>query len=470
MSRTLQRIICSVLLITSTGFGYMNTIGVSVPDCWKTLWEFAQNPAHFEAYNEPEGISTIVYTGFKSSDIHRSFEPENVLNYGAVFQTFRQLNEKTRLFAAIDFGNTYYKNQSRSIEKNFYSSYIGFTDTTTGDFQYNGPLIDFYLSRDFGDRVTWGVGINYGVERGIKDVFTRAESRELNSDMTSSVRFRVVTALSVDGWIRRYHGRSSFEAVKEYQDAQVQTWLGYLAFRMENPGSSVDLERNREGYQTGTGLRYQHPGTPLSVYLGFSVGSEENDARKGTKSVASERGYWQRNTTEGLFWLNYKQQKVTWSFFGKATRNEDWGKTGIYDAIFFELDETRYHAGMGLQIASIKNTDMNLMIRGGTVSYDFQNYLTSDVRSRDESAWRVSVDLDIHPFPVVSYTGGLIVEKMPLNYTWNIPSLTRYTVHAGFEYQWGFNRICPALIWGMEKADGLETNNKIWKIRLSVKR
>jgi hypothetical protein len=470
MNKAIRQITFLFLITMSIGYGYTNTIGVSVPDTWNTLWEFDKHPLHFNTYDHAEGMNTIVYTGYKSQDIHRTFDPETVWHYGAVFETYRELNEKTALYAAIDFGNTIHNHQFRSIEKDFYSPYIAFTDTTTGDFQYNGPLIDFFFSRDFGKRITWGLGINYGVERGIKDVFTQAESRELNSDVTSSLRIRPVLSLSVDGWFRRYHGRTALEAVKEFQDAQVQTWLGYLAYRMENPGASVDMERNKDGYELGTGLLFGQPDSPFSAYLGFSRGAEENDARKGTKSVASERGYWQRNTSEGQIWLNYKQAEASWSLFGTMVHIEDWGKTGIYEALFFETEESWYAAGIGLQFTAIKNTRLEMMARAGMHSWDYHNYLKVQSETREENEWRVSFDFDIHPFPVISYTGGLSVEKQPLHFTWNIPSLTRYLVQAGVEYQWGFNRICPALVWGIESAEGLDKDNTIWQIRLSVRR
>ncbi|RKY51166.1 MAG: hypothetical protein DRP86_02185 [Candidatus Neomarinimicrobiota bacterium] len=470
MNRFIRQLMFLLLIALSTGYGYTNSIGISVPESWNTLWDFDRHPLHFKTYNHSEGMNTVIYTGYKSQNIQRSFDPEAVFSYGAMFETYRKLNEKTALYAAIDFGNVWHKQQFRSIEKNYYATYIGFTDTTSGDFRYNGPLIDFFFSRDFGKRVTWGLGINYGVERGIKDVFTRAESRELNSDVTNSLRIRPISSLSVDGWFRRYHGRTALEAVKEYQDAQVQTWFGYLAYRMENPGSSVEMEHNKDGYELGTGLLLEKQDSPFSAYLGFSVGTEENDARKGKKSVASERGYWQRNTSEGQIWLNYKQAKASWSIFGTVINIEDWGKTGIYEALFFETDESRYLGGIGLEFSGIKNTRLDIMARAGKRSWDYRNYLKAQNLTREENEWRVSFDFDIHPFPVVSYTGGISAEKVPLHFTWDIPSLTCYFVQAGFEYQWGFNRICPTLVWGVENADGLDDKNTIWQIRLSVKR
>jgi hypothetical protein len=111
-----------------------------------------------------------------------------------------------------------------------------------------------------------------------------------------------------------------------------------------------------------------------------------------------------------------------------------------------------------------------MMARAGMHSWDYHNYLKVQSETREENEWRVSFDFDIHPFPVISYTGGLSVEKQPLHFTWNIPSLTRYLVQAGVEYQWGFNRICPALVWGIESAEGLDKDNTIWQLRLSVRR
>ncbi|MDD3807240.1 MAG: hypothetical protein PHE86_04285 [Candidatus Marinimicrobia bacterium] len=448
----------------------MNTIGVSIPNSWYSLWDFTHNPLNFMYYNDFEGTRTSLYGNYKTLNIHRPYDAESLLMVGALFETFYQLDEKTRLFAAIDFKNTYQYNQFRSIEKDFYTSYIAFTDTTMGDFQYNGPLIDFYFSKDFGSRVTWGLGINYGVERGIKDVFTQTASRELNSDLTTSLRFQTLSNLYVGGWVRRYHGRTSLEAVKEFQDAQVQTWLGYTVRKIESPGTSIEMEKNKDGYQVGFTLTYQHETIPFLAYLGFSKGTEENDARKGTKSVASDRGYWQRNSSEGEIWLNYGLGKSSWSLFGIIKSNEDWGKTGVYEALFLETEENHFLGGIALTSRLSRNIDVKSSARFGKISYDYVNYIMTEKRSRKEDEWRITLDIEVHPYPVTSYIGGINIEKVPLHYTWEIPSLYRYLAHAGFEYQWGFNRLCQSLVWGIEKAEELGKDNTLWQIQLSVKR
>lgn len=468
MNKRLTHLILILLIAATAGWSYTNSLNHGIPVTWRTLWELQAMPQHFIDFDGRQGNISTLYGGQSALDFRRTYEPHSVIRFGGIFETYRRLNEQIQLYAAIDFRNTYHQDQFRSIEKDFYTPYIAFSDTTEGDFQFNGPLIDFVYSQDLTDRLTWGLKINYGVERGIKDVYTQAKTRELNSDVTVSVRFQPLSSWSVDGWFRRYHGRSTFEAVKEFQDALVWTWLGYTVFRPENPSSSVDTERNKDGYQMGAGLLFRRDESPLSAYISGSYGVEENDARKGTKSVASQRGAWQQKSREALGWVNYKRSGYALSLFGLFQQNDDWGKTAIYEAVFLENEETLLQGGVVLDLIYKQKSTLSLALRAGNKQYDYMDYLALEHHTQDEITWGSSMDLDLRPYPVTAYMAGLRVEKIPLNFTWGIPSMIRYSAYGGFEYQWGFNRVCPSLRYHLDSFENTNEKNSTWQLNISV--
>jgi hypothetical protein len=459
-----------LLLFAAEGYAYTNRQYQGIPVMWRTLWEMQNMPHHFKDYNGREGNLTSLYGGQALNDYHRLYEPGSVILFGGMFETFRRLNERTRLYAAIDFRNTHHQNQYRSVEKDFYGSYISFSDTTKGNFQFNGPLIDFFYSQDFTDRLTMGLKINYGVEQGIKDVYTQARTRELNSDITVSARYNVFSSFFMDAWIRRYRVRSTFEAVKEFQDALVWTWIGYSVFRPENPGSSINTERNKNGYNLGSGLLHRKAESPFSMYVSFTRGTEENDARKGTRSDTSQRGFWQSSYYEGLTWIKYDYTTVAMTVFGQYCYNEDWGKTGLYNAVFMEYEESRIHGGVGLDLYFRESSSLSLSLRAGNFKYDYKDYLSREILSSDELSWRGSIDLSLRPYPVTAWLVGASVEKIPLHFTWKIPSMMRYQIYAGFEYQPGLNRFCPSLIYSLDVPEGSDKINNNWQIKLCVMR
>jgi len=470
MIKRLTFLIGFLLLFAAAGQAYTNSLNQGLPVTWRTLWEFQSMPQHINDYDSREGNFSSLYGGQTSFDYHRLYEPRSVILFGGVFETFRRLNEYTRLYAAIDFRNTHHQNQYRSIEKDFYSSYIAFSDTTEGNFQFNGPLIDFFYSQDFTDRLTMGLKINYGVEQGIKDVYTQARTRELNSDITVSVRYNPFSSIFVDGWFRRYRGRSTFEAVKEFQDALIWTWIGYSVFRPENPGSSIDTERNKNGYKVGSGFLHRRTESPLSMYLSISQGAEENDVRKGIRSDTSQRGYWQKNSYEGLAWVKYSRPDYALTFFGLLRQIEDWGKTGIYNAVFMEYEESLFQGGVGFDLFFRENSSLSLSFRTGSLQYDYTDYLSRETFSSDEMIWRGSLDLALRPFPVTSWLAGASVDKIPLHFTWSAPSMMRYLIYAGFEYQLGLSRICPSVYYCLDVPEETEKNNSTWQVKLTVMR
>ena len=470
MMKKITYLVGSLLLFAATGHAYTNTLNQEIPVIWRTLWEFQSMPQHFIDYDGREGNFSSLYGGQTFYDYHRLYEPNSVILFGGIFETFRRLNENTRLYAAIDFRNSYHRNQYRSIEKDFYASYIVFSDTTEGDFQFNGPLIDFLYSQDLTERLTMGLKINYGVEQGIKDVYTQARIRELNSDLTVSARYNVFSSLNIDAWFRRYRGRSTFEAVKEYQDALVWTWIGYSVFRPENPGSSIDTERNKNGYNMGSGVLYRSVGSPLSMYIGLSQGVEQNDARKGSRSDTSQRGFWQRNGYEGFLWMKYGRPDYALTLFGLLCQNNDWGKTGRYNAVFMEYDESLFQGGMGIDLYFRENSSMSLSLRSGSFKYDYTDYLSRETYASEEMSWRGSLDLAYRPFPVTSWLAGASAEKIPLHFTWDVTSMIRYLIYAGFEYQLGLSRICPSLYYNLDIPDGSVKNNSTWHVKLTLMR
>lgn len=452
------------------GQAYTNSLHQDVPAMWRTLWELQRLPQHFIDYDGPEGNFSSVYSGQSVFDYHRLYEPNSIILFGGIFETFRRLNENTRLYAAIDFRNSYHRNQYRSIEKDFYASYIAFSDTTEGNFQFNGPLIDFFYSQDLTDRFTMGLKINYGVEQGIKDVYTQARTRELNSDLTASARYHVFSSIFIDAWLRRYRGRSTFEAVKEYQDALVWTWIGYSVFRPENPGSSIDTERNKNGYNLGSGVFYRSAGSPFSMYISLSRGVEENNVRKGTRSDTSRRGTWQSKSYEGLTWVKFGHYTYALTLFGLLRQMDDWGKTGMYNAIFMEYEESVVQGGLGLDLYFHENSSLSVSFRTGSYQYDYTDYLSREAYNSEELSWRGSLDLAYRPFPVTSWLAGASAEKIPLHFTWNLPSMIRYSLYTGFEHQFGLSRICPSLHASLDVPENSEKYNSTWYIKLTVMR
>jgi hypothetical protein len=437
---------------------------------WNSIYEFLHLPHHL---NKTELLTrNIITVQAASADntVRRPFDSEGTLSSGIRYDTFNRLNEKVTFEAGFLFLNDWEKMRARSLHKDFYKHQIGFTDTTTGNWEYNGPQINFSLRHQLLPNLVWGLHFDYAVERGLKDRYTRTFSIELNAAALVSLQWRISPSLAIDGFVKRHRDQLSMEAVKEYSDVQVETWYGSRIYRLENPGASIDVNSIHSGYTGGGGLALFENSRHWEAYIGAEAGADGAAFKKGTRKDAADRGYEKRDLKRGNFWLQRKFSKGAVSFYARYHTFAEWTRPGYYQSLMAENNGSLQEAGLQMTYKFNKRAEINLY--GQFLRFDetFQNYLSKYELAKSEDGWRFGVNNRIDPFPILAFAVGIEAERIPLNYTWDYAYANRYSIKCGGEYQFGLIRIIPSICYTFENFDDTNHTNRRIEGSISLSR
>ncbi len=318
-----------------------------------TLYTASYNPALFKVNYAQDFLYYQTYADRRNNMYRRPFDPERKDRLGFNVQMYRKLNEKVAIVSGATYQQSNLQQVYRSLEKNYYKHYFAYTDTTTGNFEYDGPQLWFMYNRSISDNLDWGVHIDYSVERALKDVYTKCETIIRNTDVSTGLSyFNRDTSMQVGIFGRYFNRQGSYEAVKEMKDALVKTYFGYHVFKEENPRSTSRKNDDREGYEIGLQFSQQNVVIKnLNLNLALSYGGEENDIEVGSASRPNPRGYWVREGYRGMTKLNYhRPDKLDIQSYFIYTNYRDWGQSGLYDVLILENEVIAYRAGGAVSI------------------------------------------------------------------------------------------------------------------------
>jgi hypothetical protein len=420
---------------------------------WNSIYEFLHLPHHL---NKTELLTrNIITVQAASADntVRRPFDSEGTLSSGIRYDTFNRLNEKVTFEAGFLFLNDWEKMRARSLHKDFYKHQIGFTDTTTGNWEYNGPQINFSLRHQLLPNLVWGLHFDYAVERGLKDRYTRTFSIELNAAALVSLQWRISPSLAIDGFVKRHRDQLSMEAVKEYSDVQVETWYGSRIYRLENPGASIDVNSIHSGYTGGGGLALFENSRHWEAYIGAEAGADGAAFKKGTRKDAADRGYEKRDLKRGNFWLQRKFSKGAVSFYARYHTFAEWTRPGYYQSLMAENNGNLWESGLRMILNAQENARVSLYGQFIHFEEDYIDYLGKIEQARSTDGWRAGINNRVEPYPVLAFSLGIETERIPLNYTWKYHYADRFGLHFSGEYQFGLTRIMPEISYHIEKFD-----------------
>jgi len=130
-----------------------------------SLYSITNNPAFFKiTFNE--NITKYSLTGSKKNNfIYREYSPKQEQNNNLEIITSKNLNSNSTMASVITYNQDIKFDMKHSLEKDFYSHYFSFSDTTTGDTKFAGPQLQFLFNHSLNDKIYLGVKGNYGIEQ-----------------------------------------------------------------------------------------------------------------------------------------------------------------------------------------------------------------------------------------------------------------------------------------------------------------
>ncbi len=419
------------------------------------LYKISFNPALFKiSYQED-----IVYYKANSVDkinfFRRVYDPKRQKDYQLYFYTHKILDEKSTLAAAVRYNRADQYDVNRSLEKNFYDNYFSYIDTTKGNVKYDGPQLWFLYNYSLTNNLLLGFEIDYGIERSLKDVYTKCESVTRNLDLKIGAAFNSNNGNIVSGVFARYFSyEGQYNAVKELQDAFVRTYFGYHVFRDENPRSLNRKNDHKEGYEFGAQLARKNILIDgLGIQLSGSYGTRYTDITVGSTTLPGDRGYWVRDGYRIFGAVFY--QPVTSNFmfqlFYEYKDFSDWAKSGDYNVVTIENDEIVHRFGSVLYLPLMNKVGISTGFEMENIRSDYHEYIVKFDYNKDHLNWSGFADLKLAINQITNaHIKGTVGAIEPWFY-WNTD---KFDIIA---FQYGFDRL---FVFGTL---GLDFNYEIWE-------
>lgn len=316
------------------------------------LYDMSQNPAFFEmAY--PENLTIYKLSAQRQLNLYsRYFDPHQEDDIDLDLEWIKQLTTNSTLAAGVQYDRSFHNEVSHSLEKNYYDHYFAFTDTTTGDIEYQGPQLEVLYNHTLANQFLLGLEIDYGVERGLKDIYTECESIFRNIDLKAGLGYLSENNKTIIGVSTRYFNRQGkYEAVKEWEDALVRTWFGYHLYVPENPRRINRKDDNREGYQFG--LQFERKeifNSPLGIRMNGNYGIQKNKIKVGKPTYTRPRGYWERSGYDFTGSIYYISNGIYGQLFFNQCNYDDWASPKNYDVLALKKDEQVQRVGSLINI------------------------------------------------------------------------------------------------------------------------
>jgi len=438
-----RKVICGLVLtgITTLASGFDYPIFKAMPNrnLYRTermaLYDWSGNPAFFRtAYHEDYNFYTAHCTR-QTNRFHRQYDPQASNDYQLHLLNIKQISERLTLCTTISYQRLDQSRVFRSLEKEFYTAPFALSDTTSGNVSYDGPRISFLYNCQITANCLAGIAVNYGVERGLKDVFTQCETIMRDIDLTGGLGL-VRDNLELGAFGRYFNVQSKYEAVKYLQDALVNTWFGYHVYFPENPRATNRKNDDRMGYECGLqaalndflfeGLRLQ---------MGIAWGAKSTEVTVGSVSIPNPRGYAVREGNRIVAGFDYWPAQARYGIqllYDNQTFTE-WAEANPYEVIVMENEVRQDQVRLCFQTVPRKTIRVAL---GGELTFchdDYREFILpfgyQEIRNGMQGFGEVQLTIN----PVLTcLLRGWYGRQEPYFY-WNTAEFREWAVQCGFE-------------------------------------
>ncbi len=351
-------------------------------------------------------------------------------------------------------------NMYRSLEKNFYENYFSIIDTTIGNTKYDGPQLWFLYNRTLLKNLIAGLEINYGVESGLKDVYTKCITIIRNADVKLGIGYQSDDKNTFIGSHIRYFSRQrKYSAVKEAIEAKVITFFGYHVYRNETPRSTVRKSDYREGYKIGGQLEKRNIFTGgFGMKISGSYGSKSTNAEIGSTAVPYPHGYWVREGYRVVSNLNYSPEysKFGLQFFYENKKYGDWAKSGSYDVVIIENDESFNRFGSTLLIQPLERINILSGVDIEIIHSKYHEYIVDFNYDKKRFNWSIFSEIQTIINPVLNASFKASLSKIEPYFHWNVDKFKISSFKTGVERTFVFATIRIDFVyevWEPENAD-----------------
>ncbi len=302
------------------------------------LYDLSGNPAFLERISYPYLDHYQLSANRQNLENRRTFDPAKIDHYQANFQWIRQLPKTQTIAGGINYTSTIQQDKPFSLEKNFYDSYFGFSDYTAGNFHYQGPTLWVLYHRPIFNQLNFGLDINYGIERGLKDIFTECKTIDRNFDVTAGLSYQL-SQTTLGLYTTIFNRSVNYEAVENKQVVASNIWFGYHLKSRDLTGANVRKKLKEQGYNIGLQLENNHLfDSNFGYRILTELGRQKNNIKAGRMRNLTPMGYRQNDSHSLLINLFYRNKKINSQLYGQLTQCNDWTTPYDYDITAVKSD------------------------------------------------------------------------------------------------------------------------------------
>jgi hypothetical protein len=390
----------------------------------QSIFDLSQNPAFFKLANPANFSFYSCGLDWQNNAYRRHFDPEQVRNYDLDFYTIKNLNAKVTIASYAGYNQVDYLSQRQSLEKNFYDHYFAFADTTTGNLRYQGPRLGFLYNYSLTSKILCGLEINYGIEQGLKDIYTKCETILRDIDIKTGIGWDLPAIASRFGVYGRYFNRQGkYEAVQERIAPQVFTYFGYHVMKREESTDLIRKNDSSQGYGMGLNLtRVNCIWSDMTLSLGGHRIGTENTVTVGRIAQPQPRGYSVRSEQQAFATIQYFPNKKQLGFRLSYIYRDlaDWATSGFNDVLILE-NRVKYHQWDFLLRQQLNSALAIVIGEGYEITLnDYREYIVNFNYSQNQYRADSFFRLQVHPTSITTVElGGLYSNYIP-DFQWDI--------------------------------------------------
>jgi hypothetical protein len=289
-----------------------------------------------------------------NGDYHRTYESGDINNFDVSFMGIKPLGSSGTFRGYAAYHYELQKDRNRILTLTPYSGdAFFFTDATSGDYRYSGPIFEFMHSLEVIDNLYLGASINYKILDGLKKVYTYAETLYRNISGNIGIAYKLSNNFTLGFNYKMYDAQERIEA-NDVNNTDVRTYLyrGEIN-KIELRGSSQDYKLK----QYGNAFSFQTQILPIkNITIGLNVRyllHNSSSLFKVTSIIDTEDGYTSYDETNVVLQARWLQSnRFTFGFTAGYNDDNSWTKNSKRNLTIWKLAVNDVHAGIGFTYSS----------------------------------------------------------------------------------------------------------------------
>ncbi len=315
---------------------------------------FGENPAYLWQSRKSIRLDITQFNNADYGDYRRKFSSERNFNTGANVLGVQPLGRSGTFQGKAYY---FYNKRSNVYRTLKHDTYAGeafyFTDTTTGDIIYNGPLFEFSHSIPITDKLNFGAVFGYGLLDGLKKVYTYGETVYRDVYGKAGITYALTDNLVIGADYEIFDTRERITA----SDVNLFTVITYHyrgdMHRIELSGSSQKYTIEKNGSRFG-GQLYYNPSNKLEIGVNGNYSTSDTKSLFPVSGLELTDGYsWFRNYSfeiRGRYLLN---DNLVLSTIANYISKYSWSENAKNNLLLWEWSTSNITGGIGISSQEI---------------------------------------------------------------------------------------------------------------------